>query len=49
MAVIFFPIFILFSNLYLKQGIDSVYGMIDFICKGYTELSGLRVERELQN
>ena len=23
--------------------------MVDFICKGYLELSGTRVERELQN
>ena len=37
------------SNLYLKQGIDSVYVMVDFICKGYLENSGSPVERELQN
>ena len=37
------------SNLYLKQGISSVYAMVDFICKGYLELSETRVERELQN
>ena len=35
------------SNLYLKQGICSVYVMFDFICKGYLEMSGTRVEREL--
>ena len=29
MAAIFF-----LSSLYLKQGIDSVYVMVDFICKG---------------
>ena len=28
-AAIFFP-----SSLYLKQGIDSVYVMVGFICKG---------------
>ena len=44
MAAIFF-----LSNLYLKQGISSVYVMVDFICKGYLQLSGTRVERELQN
>ena len=27
----------------------SVYVMVDFICKGYLELLGTRVERELQN
>ena len=29
-----------FSNepIYLKQGIGSVYVMVDFICKGYLEL-----------
>ena len=27
----------------------SVYIIVDFICKGYLELSGTRVERELQN
>ena len=43
-AAIFF-----LSNLYLKQGIGSVYVMVDFICKGYLELSRTRVERELQN
>ena len=43
-AAIFF-----LSNLYLKQGIASLYVMVDFICKGYLELSGTRVERELQN
>ena len=37
------------SNVYLEQGIGSVYVMVDFICKGYTELSGRRLERELQN
>ena len=41
-AAIFF-----ISNLYLKQGIGLV--MVDFICKGYLELSGTRVEGELQN
>ena len=35
------------SNLYVKQGIGSVYVMFDF--KGYLELSGTRVEPELQN
>ena len=25
-------------NLYLKQGIGSVYVMVDFICNGYLEL-----------
>ena len=44
MASIFF-----LSNLYPKQGIGSVYVMVDFICKGYLELIGTRVERELQN
>ena len=43
-AIIFF-----LSNLYLKQGIGSVYVMVDFICKGYIELSGTQIERELQN
>ena len=42
-AAIFF-----LSNLYLKQGIGSVYVMVDFICKGYLELSGTRAKRELQ-
>ena len=42
-AAIFF-----LSNLYLKQGIGSVYVMVDFICKGDQELSETRVERELQ-
>ena len=42
MAAIFF-----LSNVYLKQGIGSVYVMVDFICKGYLELIGTRVEREL--
>ena len=37
------------SNFYLKHGIGSMYVMFDFICKGYLELSGTRVERELQN
>ena len=37
------------SNLYLKQGISSVYVMVDFIYKGYIELSWSRVEREIQN
>ena len=37
------------SNLYLKQGISSVYAMVEFICKGYWELSGTPFERELQN
>ena len=37
------------SNPYLKQGIGSVYVMVDFICKGDLELSGTRVEREIQN
>ena len=32
-AAIFF-----LSKLYLKQGIGSVYVMVDFICKGYLEL-----------
>ena len=32
-AAIFF-----LSNLYLKQGIGSVYVMVDFICMGYIEL-----------
>ena len=41
-AAIFF-----LSKLYLKQGIGSVYVMDDFIWKGYLELSGTRVEREL--
>ena len=35
--------------LYLKQGIGSVYVMVDFICKDYLELSGTRFEYELQN
>ena len=26
-----------------------MYVMLDFICKGYLQLSGTRVERELQN
>ena len=26
------------SNLYVKQGIGSVYVMVDFICKDYLEL-----------
>ena len=43
-AAIFF-----LSNLYLKQGIGLVYVMIDFICKGYQELRGAWVERQLQN
>ena len=43
-AAIFF-----LSSLYLKQGIGSVNVIIDFICKGYLELSRMRVERELQN
>ena len=34
-------IFFLF-NLYLKQGIGSVYIMVDFIYKEYPELSGTR-------
>ena len=37
------------SNLYLKQGIDLVYVMVDFICQGYLELIETRVEREVQN
>ena len=37
------------SKLYLKQGIGSVYVMVDFIWKGYLELSGSWVERELQD
>ena len=41
--------FYLTYNVYLKQGIGSVYVMVDFICKGYQELSWTRVERELQN
>ena len=44
MATIYF-----LSNLYLKQGIGLVYVLVDFICKGYLELIGTRVERELQN
>ena len=43
-AAIFF-----LSNLNLKQGIGSVYVMIDFICKGYLELCESLVERVLQN
>ena len=43
-AAIFFLL-----NLYLKQGIGSVYVIVDFICKGDLELSGTQVERELQN
>ena len=42
MAAIFFP-----SNLYLKQGICSVYVMVDFICKGCLELPEKRIERDL--
>ena len=34
------------SNLCLKQGIGSVYVIVDFICKGKLELWGKRVERE---
>ena len=37
------------SNRYLKQGIGSVYGMIDLICNGYLELWEARAQRELQN
>ena len=37
------------SNLYLKQGIDSVYVMVDFIWKCYLEVPGTQVEHELQN
>ena len=44
MAAIFF-----LSKLYLQQGIGSVYFMVDFICKGFLELIGTKVERELQN
>ena len=40
---------IFLSNLYLKQGISSVYVIVDFICKEYLEQWGTRVERELQN
>ena len=43
-AAIFF-----LSNLYIKHGIGSDDVMVDFICKGYLELSGARVELELQN
>ena len=43
-AAIFF-----LSKRYLKHGIGSVYVMVDFICKGYLELSGSRAKRELQN
>ena len=32
-AAIFF-----LSSLYLKQGMDSVYVMVGFICKGYLEV-----------
>ena len=31
------------------MGINPVYVIVDFICKGYLELIGTRVERELQN
>ena len=40
-AAIFF-----LSKIYLKQGIVSEYAMIDFICKGYLELSGTQVKRK---
>ena len=40
MAAIFF-----LSFQYLKQGIGSVYVMVDFICKGYLDLMGTQVER----
>ena len=28
------------TNFYLKQGIDKVYVMVDFICMGYLQLQG---------
>ena len=37
------------SNLYLKQGIDKVYVMVDFICMGLLELRGTRIKKELHN
>ena len=37
------------SFLYLKQSIGALYVMVDFMRKGYPELSGTQVERELQN
>ena len=40
-AAIFF-----LSSLYLKQGIDSVYVMAGFICKGLLEVSRTQVEWE---
>ena len=42
------PYFFL-STLYLKQGIGSVYIMVDIICKDCLERSVTRVERTLQN
>ena len=32
------------ENLYLKQGIDYVYIMVDFICMGLLDLWGARTE-----
>ena len=32
------------ANLYLKQGISSEYGMIDFICMGLFDLWWARIE-----
>ena len=38
-----------YRTISLEKGIGAVYVMIYFICNGCLELSGLQVERELQN
>ena len=43
-AAIFF-----LADIYLTQGISSVYVLVDFIRMGLLELWGSRVLRELQN
>ena len=43
------PCIFFLVNLFLKHGINSVYVMVDFICKGQLEVWRMRVEWELQN
>ena len=43
------PPYFFLSNLDLKQGVDKVYVMIDFICMGLLELQGTQSKREIHN